>query len=36
MAIAFYGKNGMTPVATLPDVHGPGDEGMVYIRKVLR
>ncbi len=34
-AIAFYGKNGLTPVATLPDVHGPGDEGMVYMRKVL-
>jgi len=35
-AIAFYGKNGLVPVATLPDVHGPDDEGMVYMRKVLR
>jgi ribosomal protein S18 acetylase RimI-like enzyme len=34
--IAFYGKNGYVPVATLPDVHGPGDEGMVYMRKILR
>lgn len=35
-AIAFYGKNGLVPVATLPDVHGLGDEGMVYMRKVLQ
>ena len=34
--IAFYGKHGLVPVATLPDVHGPDDEGMVYMRKVLR
>ncbi|WP_176706688.1 GNAT family N-acetyltransferase [Paenibacillus hemerocallicola] len=25
--IAFYGKNGFVPVATLPDVYGPGLEG---------
>lgn len=35
-AIAFYGRHGLVPVATLPDVHSPGDEGMVYMRKVLR
>ena len=33
--IAFYGRNGLVPVATLPDVHSPGDEGMVYMRKKL-
>jgi len=33
--IAFYGKNGFVPVATLPDVHGPNDEGLVYMRKIL-
>lgn len=34
--IAYYGKNGYTPVATLPDIHGPGNEGMVYMRKILK
>jgi GNAT superfamily N-acetyltransferase len=34
-AISFYGKNGLIPVAALPDVHGPDDEGMVYLRKRL-
>jgi GNAT superfamily N-acetyltransferase len=34
--IAFYGKAGFVPVATLPDVHGPGDEGTVCMRKLLR
>lgn len=34
--IAFYGKNGFVPVATLPDVYGPGLEGNVFLRKVLR
>lgn len=33
--INFYEKNGYTLVATLPDVHGPNDEGVVYLRKVL-
>ncbi len=33
--IAFYGKNGFTPVATIPDVFGPGAEGNVVLRKVL-
>jgi len=35
-AIAFYGRNGYVPVATLPDVHGAGDEGNVYLRKILQ
>lgn len=35
-AISFYLREGYTPVATLPDVHGPGDEGMVYLRKFLQ
>lgn len=34
--IAFYGKNGFVPVAILPDVHGPNDEGIVFMRKILR
>jgi GNAT superfamily N-acetyltransferase len=34
--IAFYGKNGFVPVATLPDVYGPTLEGNVFLRKVLR
>lgn len=33
--ISFYGKNGFVPVATLPDVHGPNDEGKVFMRKIL-
>lgn len=33
--IAFYGSRGFVPVATLPGVHGPNDEGMVFVRKVL-
>ena len=34
--IAYYGKNGYTPVATLPDIHGPGNEGIVFMRKILK
>jgi GNAT superfamily N-acetyltransferase len=34
-AIAFYMREGFVPVATLPDVHGPNDEGMTYLRKLL-
>lgn len=34
--IAFYGKNGFVPVANLPDIHGAGDEGQVYMRKRLK
>lgn len=33
--IAFYGKRGFAPVATIPDFHGPHDEGQVYMRKRL-
>jgi ribosomal protein S18 acetylase RimI-like enzyme len=33
--IAFYGRCGYVPVATLPDVNGPGDEGDIYMRKIL-
>ena len=33
--IAFYGKNGFVPVAHIPDVHGPDDEGNLYMRKRL-
>jgi len=33
--VAFYGRNGFVPVAVLPDVHGPGNEGNVYMRKLL-
>lgn len=34
--ISFYGKNGYVPVAMLPDVYGPGDEGALYMRKIIR
>jgi ribosomal protein S18 acetylase RimI-like enzyme len=34
--ISFYGKNGYVPVATLPDVYGPGLEGNVFMRKIIR
>jgi ribosomal protein S18 acetylase RimI-like enzyme len=34
--IAFYGRCGFVPVATLPDVYGPGDEGDIYMRKIIR
>ena len=33
--IAFYGKRGFAPVATLPDFNGVDDEGQVYMRKRL-
>jgi GNAT superfamily N-acetyltransferase len=33
--IAFYGRRGYIPVATLPDVNGPGDDGNVYMRKII-
>ncbi len=33
--IAYYGKRGFAPVATLPDLNGPGDEGQIYMRKIL-
>jgi GNAT superfamily N-acetyltransferase len=34
--IAFYGSNGFVPVAGLPDVYGPGDEGDLFMRKIFR
>lgn len=34
-AIHFYLREGFVPVATVPDVHGPNDEGMAYLRKLL-
>lgn len=34
-AISFYTNYGYTPVAVLPDVHGPDDEGNLYLRKRL-
>ncbi|WP_409344437.1 GNAT family N-acetyltransferase [Paenibacillus sp. MBLB4367] len=34
--IAFYGKNGFVPVATLPDTYGPQWEGNVFLRKLLK
>ncbi len=34
--IAFYGKAGFAPVAVLPDIHGPGLEGHIYMRKILK
>ena len=33
--IRFYGKNGLVPVATIPDVHGPDDEGRIVMRRRL-
>jgi ribosomal protein S18 acetylase RimI-like enzyme len=33
--IAFYGKNGYVPVAYMPDVYGPGNDGRVCMRKIL-
>ncbi|MDO3411174.1 GNAT family N-acetyltransferase [Saccharibacillus sp. CPCC 101409] len=33
--IAFYGKNGYIPVASIPDVFGPGTEGNLVLRKVV-
>ena len=33
--IAFYGRHGFAPVATLPDIHGPDDDGKLYMRKRL-
>ncbi|MBA3029010.1 MAG: GNAT family N-acetyltransferase [Desulfobacteraceae bacterium] len=35
IAISFYTKCGYTPVAVLPDVNGPKDEGKLYLRKRL-
>jgi len=35
-AISFYGHNGYAPVAVMPDLNGPGDEGEIFIRKLLK
>ena len=34
-AISFHGRNEYVPVGALPGVHGPDDEGAVFVRKVL-
>jgi GNAT superfamily N-acetyltransferase len=34
-AITFCVNRGFVPVAMHPDVHGPDDEGNVYLRKIL-
>jgi len=34
--IAFYGKNGFIPTASLPDVYGPDLEGNLFLRKIIR
>ena len=34
-SMAFYIHRGFVPVALHPDVHGPGDDGEVYLRKIL-
>ena len=34
-SVAFYGKRGFAPVATLPGLNGPENEGQVYMRKIL-
>lgn len=33
--VAFYTRNGYVPVAVLPDANGPGDEGQVWLRKLM-
>ena len=35
-SMTFYINRGFVPVAMHPDVHGPGDEGEVYLRKILK
>ncbi|MFH0899729.1 MAG: GNAT family N-acetyltransferase [Pseudomonadota bacterium] len=35
-SMTFYINRGFVPVALHPDVHGPGDEGEVHLRKILR
>jgi len=34
-SMAFYIHQGFVPVALFPDVHGPGDDGEVHLRKIL-
>lgn len=33
--VTFYLRNGFVPVATLPDVHGPRDEGQIFLRVIV-
>lgn len=33
--VAFYTRNGYVPVSVLPDANGPGDEGQVWLRKLI-
>ena len=35
-SMTFYINRGFVPVALHPDVHGPGDDGEVYLRKILK
>jgi GNAT superfamily N-acetyltransferase len=35
-ALTFYIRHGFVPVAIHPDVHGPDDDGSVYLRKILK
>lgn len=33
--VALYTRRGFVPVATIPDMNGPGDEGQVWMRKII-
>ncbi|PKK84005.1 MAG: hypothetical protein CVT49_06145 [candidate division Zixibacteria bacterium HGW-Zixibacteria-1] len=33
--LSFYGRNGYVPVAVMPDLNGPNDEGEIFVRKLL-
>lgn len=33
--VLFYGKNDFVPIATLVDVNGPNEDGLLYMRKIL-
>jgi GNAT superfamily N-acetyltransferase len=33
--VVFYTRNGYAPVGVIADMNGPGDEGQVWLRKVL-
>ena len=35
-SMTFYINRGFIPVSMHPDVHGSGDDGEVYLRKILR
>jgi len=34
--ITVQDKNGFPVLATIPDLHGADDEGVVYMRKILK